>query len=320
MRFAVLYPGQGSQKVGMGADLYKETTLGNELFNKVNTLVKRDVVNIFLNGPSEELNQTINTQISITAISVALTSILKDELKKRKLEFNPCCTCGHSLGEFTSLWFIDFFNFEDLIKLVSLRGSLMQNAPVGTMAAVLNLDENQIKKVISESKIDLTLANYNTPNQFVIAGTKDNIEKITDKIKLSGGKAIILPVGGAFHSPLMKESSIVFNKELDNIKSQNNLQLKLPIYQNVDGSPSTNPQTVLDKLKRQMTSSVLWTQTINNLVNDGVTAVVEIGPGKILTGLVKKINSTIECFNVSDLKTLNEFITLYESKLLPAKS
>ena len=315
MKLAVMYSGQGSQKVGMGTDIYNDSPIGKDIFNKANTLLNRDIISICLNGPSEDLNQTKNTQIAITIISIALTLILKEELKKKNILFTPSCTCGHSLGEFSALWLIGFLSTDELIKLVSIRGNLMQNAPQGNMMAVLNLDESKIKNLIRESGGNITLANYNTPNQFVISGQKDNIEELTEKIKLTGGKAIILPVSGAFHSPLMEEASKVFNLEIDKLVLSNIKNISIPVYQNTDGNPNKDPLIIKEKLKKQMTSSVLWTQTINNLVKDGVTTVVEIGPGKILTGLVKKINPDIECHNINDLITLQEFILFYESKL-----
>ncbi|MDO8610834.1 MAG: ACP S-malonyltransferase, partial [bacterium] len=234
---------------------------------------------------------------------------------KKNILFTPCCTCGHSLGEFSALWLIGFLSTDELIKLVSIRGNLMQNAPPGSMMAVLNLDESKIKNLINESGGNITLANYNTSNQFVISGEKDNIKKLTEKIKLNGGKAIILPVSGAFHSPLMEGASKAFNLEIDKLNLSNIKNISIPVYQNTDGNPSKDPLIIKEKLKKQMTSSVLWTQTINNLVKDGVTTVVEIGPGKILTGLVEKINPDIECHNINDLITLKEFILFYESKL-----
>ena len=319
MNIAVLYPGQGSQKVGMGTDLYNSSIIGKDIFNRVNSLLSRDLASICINGPSEELNQTKNTQIAITTISIALTLLLKEELKKKHILFTPFATCGHSLGEFSALWLIGFLETEELINLVSKRGNLMQNAPPGSMMAVLNLDENKIKQILAESEDSVSLANYNTRNQFVLSGKKDNIEKLTEKIKLNGGKAIILPVSGAFHSPLMEGPSKAFDLEIDKLNLSNLKDITIPIYQNTDGKPSNTPAVIREKLKKQMTSSVLWTQTINNLVNDGVTNIVEIGPGKVLTGLVKKIDSNIECHNINDLATLQDFITYYESKLLSTR-
>lgn len=323
LKFAVLFPGQGSQKVGMGADLHEASETAKEIFNKANKILDRDISNIFLNGPIEELNQTKNTQPAIVTISAALTLILSQELKKQNLDFSPYATCGHSLGEFTALWFANLLTTEELIKLVSIRGSLMQNSKNGGMAAILNLSEEKIKNMIEsneEFKNKIVIANYNSPNQFVVSGEKEAVNKLSDVIKLEQGKAIILPVSGAFHSPLMEEASNAFNAELDKLYLSSKSTARLPIYQNYDGKSSTDINKIKDKIKKQMTSPVYWTQIVNNLVNDGVRAVIEIGPGKVLTGLVKKINPSTDCYNIYDLQTLKEFISNYEHKFLSNQS
>lgn len=322
MRFALLFPGQGSQKVAMGLDLYKETDIGKNLISQVDNLLGRNISNIFLYGPSSELNQTKNTQISIVTISVALILLLKAELKTRNIEFLPFACAGHSLGEFTALWFTNILTLEELIKIISIRGNLMQNAPSGGMAAILNTELENIKKILDseEFKDKVIIANYNSPYQFVISGQKEIITKVCEQVKSIGGKAIILPVSGAFHSMLMEEPSKMFNLELDksNILSKQNI--KIPIYQNCDGRPTNDPKVINEKIKKQMTSPVYWTQTINNLVNDGVKAVLEIGPGNVLTGLTKKINPNIDCYNIFNLNSLRDFIKNYECEFLSISS
>lgn len=309
MTIAVLFPGQGSQKVGMGLDLYQNTIIGKEIFNKVDKITGRELSKIFLYGTEEELNQTKNTQPSIVTISAALTLLLKEELKNKNISFNPVACCGHSLGEFTALWFMNFLQFDELIKLVSMRGALMQNAKAGAMAAILNLSQEKIEDILNESefKNKIVIANYNSPQQYVVSGNKESFNNAIQKIKSIGGKAIILPVSGAFHSHLMEDASKMFSTEIDNLQENQNINLTIPIYQNHDGKPSKNFRTIKEKIKKQMTSPVLWTQTINNLANDGVTAVVEIGSGKVLTGLVKKINPNIVCYNISDIDSLTLF-------------
>ncbi|MBI2996563.1 MAG: ACP S-malonyltransferase [Candidatus Melainabacteria bacterium] len=319
MYFAVLFPGQGSQKAGMGLDLYEHTEIAKDIFNKVNLQANRNISNVFLYGPQEELNQTKNTQISIVAVSVALTLLLTEELKKRSLPFKPYAACGHSLGELTALWFANFITLEDLIKLVLVRGNLMQNAPGGKMAAILNLTSEKIEKEILD-KNNLVIANYNSPTQLVISGKKEAFENIEEKVKLLGGKTIILPVSGAFHSSLMEDSSKKFVLEIDKLLELPVNNQTVPVFQNIDGLSNKDFKSIKEKLKRQMISPVLWTQTINNLVNENVRAVIEIGPGKILTGLVKKINPGIDCYNVNDLNSLQEFINIYELKLLKHQS
>lgn len=317
MKFTLLFPGQGSQKVGMGLDLYEQSDICKELFKKADNYSKKNITDIFLYGPQEELNQTKYTQVAIVIVSVALTILLKEELKTKNISFNPLACCGHSLGEFTALWYSNILTLEDLIKIVSIRGELMQNAPKGGMAAILNLNLEKIKGILEleEFKNKVIIANYNTPNQFVISGNKDLIEKIPEKVKSLGGKAIILPVSGAFHSSLMNGPAEAFNLELDKLLPKS-CNISIPIYQNTDGNPSTDYKEVKEKIKKQMTSSVLWTQTINHLVNNGVTAFIEIGPGKILTGLINKINPDLECYNVFDLSSLKDFVKTYEHKFL----
>ncbi len=321
MKFAIMFPGQGSQKVGMGLDLYEKNSLAKEIFSLVNNIVGRNISDVFLHGPQEELNQTRNTQISIVTISVVLSMLLQEKTKERNFDFNPIACCGHSLGELTALWYLNVLELEDLLKLVSIRGELMQNAPSGSMAAILNLSTEQIEKLIEnaiELKDKVVIANYNSPNQTVVSGNKEAFEKgkLPELVKQIGGKAIILPVSGAFHSPLMADPANRFNLELDKAIKHELTPLNTYIYQNYDGLPSNNYAIIKEKIKKQMTSPVYWTQTINNLVKDNVTNIVEIGPGKVLTGLVQKINPNLECFNVYDLESLENFINVYESKLL----
>ena len=314
MKFAVLFPGQGSQKVGMGLDLLEKTNLAKELFEKADNITGRKISEIFLHGPESELNQTKNTQVAIVVISVVLTLLLKDELKKKNFDFMPSACCGHSLGEFTALWFSGLLSFDDLIKIIAVRGSLMQKAPPGSMAAVLNLTVEQIENLINVDNLKnkIVIANFNTPSQLVISGELIAIEEMVPKIKLLGGKAIILPVSGAFHSPLMDVPSKEFAKEFDKLQIISNPQI--PVFQNVDAKSSTDVVNVKEKIKKQMTSSVLWTQTINNFTDVGIKTIIEIGPGKVLSGLVKKINPAIDCYNVCDYTSLVDLATDFENR------
>lgn len=322
MSFAVIFPGQGSQKVGMGLDLYEKSKIAKDLFAKFDKITNRNLTHIFLYGPSEELNQTKNTQVAILAISMALTLELNETFKNKKINMDVHGTAGHSLGEFTALWYSKILETDDVIKIVTTRASLMQKTQEGRMAAVLNLNTDEIQKIIYETNFSgkIVIANYNSSTQHVISGGKDDVIQFTNKIKQVGGKAIILPVSGAFHSALMQDASIIFTKELNKLNILSKEKTKIPIYQNIDGKPSSDSNLIIEKIKKQMISPVYWTQTINNLVKNGVKDVVEIGPGKVLTGLVKKINPEISCFNISDLNSLEDFIHYYERKSLSTKS
>ena len=315
-----MFPGQGSQKIGMGLDLFEKFDAARELFKKADEIIGREILKIIFYGPDNDLNQTKNTQPAIFLISVLLMLLLQEELKKKKLDFKPKACCGHSLGEFSALWFAGFLSFEDLLKLVSLRGELMQNAPKGAMAAVLNLSSKKIDEMIKQENLSgkIVIANYNSPVQYVISGEKNAVELFLPKIKLTGGKVILLPVSGAFHSTLMSEPSRIFSLEVDKLNPKSSGEI--PIFQNYDGNPSINFSEIKEKIKKQMTSSVLWTQTINSLSKSGIDSVLEIGPGKILTGLVKKINPGIKTYNIFDYQSLIEFVTLCESDLMIFKS
>ena len=320
MRFAVIFPGQGSQKVGMGHDLFEQTEIGKKIFEKINAVTGKDLSNIILNGPSEELNQTKNTQISIVAISIILVLLLEEKIKIKNLSFNPFACCGHSLGELTALWYTDLIDLDSFLKLVLLRGEIMQKAPEGGMAAILNLTSEKIEALLKENNLKdkLVIANHNSPSQLVISGNKDAIQSLPELIKKADGKTIILPVGGAFHSPLMNEPANLFINAINKLKITN--KAKIPIYQNSDGLPSEESKDIVEKLKKQMISPVYWTQTINNLVTEKVSTFIEIGPGKVLTGLVKKINPETDCYNIEDLDSLNDFIDKYEHKLLSTRT
>lgn len=313
MSLAILFPGQGSQKTGMGLDLYEHTVTGKELFDEIDSIAGRKISEIIFRGPDSELNQTKNTQIAILAVSIILSTLIKEKIKDER--FQPAAVCGHSLGESTALWYTGILNLKEVISLVLIRGKLMQNAPPGGMAAVLNVPAAKINEILNmpDFKDKLVVANYNSPSQLVISGEKESINKLPEFIKQFNGKTIILPVSGAFHSSLMTSPSEKFNQEINNLLTRKLNNTSIPIYQNTDASASCHPSEIINKLKKQMTSPVYWTQTINNLVKDGVTEVVEIGPGKVLTGLTKKINPNLGLYNINDLASLNEFVKNYGS-------
>jgi [acyl-carrier-protein] S-malonyltransferase len=286
MKKAYVFPGQGSQFVGMGKDLYENSPLAKELFEKANSILGFRITDILFSGTDEELKQTKVTQPAIFLHSVILAKTLGDSLK-------PDMVAGHSLGEFSALVANNTLSFEDALVLVSKRALAMQKAcelNPSTMAAILNLDDAVIETIcaeISQSGEVVVAANYNSPGQLVISGSINGINIACEKLKAAGAKrALVLPVGGAFHSPLMQPAAI----ELEAAINATNFNTPIcPVYQNVTASAVSNPDEIKKNLIAQLTAPVKWTQTVQQMVADGATSFVEVGPGKVLQGLVKKI-------------------------------
>ncbi len=286
---AFVFPGQGAQFVGMGKDLYESSDLAKELFEKANAILGYRITDIMFDGTEEDLRQTKVTQPAVFLHSVISALCLGDE-------FKPDMTAGHSLGEFSALVTSGALTFEDGLKLVYARAMAMQKAcesTPSTMAAILGLPDEKVEEICSiVNKEEVCVpANYNCPGQVVISGTIAGIEKACKLMLEAGAKrALPLKVGGAFHSPLMDSAK----KELaEAIEKTNFSQPKCPIYQNVDAKPHNNPDEIKELLIAQLTSSVRWTQTVQNMIADGATEFTECGPGKVLQGLVKKIDSSV---------------------------
>lgn len=282
---AYVFPGQGAQFSGMAKDLFDSSSTARDLFNKANNILGFKISEIMFEGTEEELKQTKVTQPAIFLHSVILSIVKKDE-------FKPDMLAGHSLGEFSALTAAGALSFEDGLKLVALRAKLMQHAcelQPSTMAAVLKLDVNTVDSVIKQINNDIVVAaNYNTPAQIVISGTLSGVEAASEKLKEVGGRVVPLKVGGAFHSPLMEPA----RKELGETIKKVDLKTPIcPIYQNVNAQPVKNVDVIKSNLISQLTSPVRWVQTINNMIADGATTFYEVGPGKVLQGLIKKIKS-----------------------------
>lgn len=277
-----VFPGQGAQFTGMGKELYDSDKAARDLFERANEIVSFDLTDIMFNGSSDQLKETKVTQPAIFLHSVALAITYKD--------FNPLMVAGHSLGEFSALVAARALSFDDGLRLVSSRAKAMQKAcesNPGTMAAVLGLDEKIIEEICNTIDGVVIPANYNSPGQVVISGTLEAVNIACQKMKEAGAKrALLLPVGGAFHSPLMEPARQELAQAIENTQFSRPI---CPIYQNVDALPHTDPDEIKKNLLMQLTSSVKWTQTIENMCKDGANTFVELGPGNVLQGLIKKI-------------------------------
>jgi [acyl-carrier-protein] S-malonyltransferase len=291
---AYIFPGQGSQFSGMGKDLYDNSALAKELFEKANDILGFRITDIMFAGTDEELKQTKVTQPAIFLHAVILAKTLGDSLQ-------PDMVAGHSLGEFSALVANKTLSFEDALVLVSKRAMAMQKAceqNPSTMAAVLNLDDKIIEEIcaeITQSGETVVAANYNCPGQLVISGTINGVNIACEKLKAAGAKrALVLPVGGAFHSPLMQPAAVELEAA---INATNFAQPICPVYQNVTAAAVSNPDEIKKNLIAQLTAPVKWTQTVQQMVADGATQFIEVGPGKVLQGLVKKVSPTSEAIS-----------------------
>lgn len=291
---AYVFPGQGSQFSGMGKDLYENSALAKELFEKANTILGFRITDIMFAGTDEELKQTKVTQPAIFLHSTILAATLGDS-------FKPEMVAGHSLGEFSALVANKTLSLEDALVLVSKRALAMQKAceaQPSTMAAILNLDDKIVEDIcaeISQSGEVVVAANYNCPGQLVISGTINGINMACEKMKAAGAKrALVLPVGGAFHSPLMEPAQVELAAA---IKATTFNTPICPIYQNVTANAVTNPVEIQANLIAQLTAPVKWTQTVIQMLADGANSFTEVGPGKVLQGLVKKVNKNVEAIS-----------------------
>ena len=284
---AYVFPGQGAQFVGMGKDLYENVPQAKELFEKANEILGFRITDLMFNGTDEDLKQTKVTQPAIFLHSVILAKSLGDD-------FKPEMVAGHSLGEFSALVAAGALSFEDGLRLVAARANAMQKAcelNPSAMAAVLGLADEKVEEICASIDGVVVAANYNCPGQLVISGANEAIDAACEALKAAGAKrALKLPVGGAFHSPLMEPARVELEAA---IEATTVSQPICAVYQNVDAKPYTDPAQIKKNLVAQLTAPVRWTQTVQNMVADGVSSFVELGPGKVLQGLVNKIAKDI---------------------------
>lgn len=288
---AYVFPGQGAQFTGMGKNMYDESAMAKAMFEQANDILGFRITDLMFAGNDEDLRQTRVTQPAIFLHSVILAATLGDN-------FQPGMVAGHSLGEFSALVAANALSFENGLKLVSARAQAMQKAcetEPSTMAAIIGLDDETTEKVLAGINEIVVPANYNSPGQLVISGSVKGVEIACEKLKAAGAKrALPLKVGGAFHSPLMEPARIELAEAIDKTSFYKPV---CPIYQNVNALPAIDPVVIQQNLIAQLTSPVRWTQTVLNMIADGASTFIEVGPGTVLQGLVKKADPSVEAFS-----------------------
>lgn len=303
-KIAFIFPGQGAQVVGMGKDLYDNYGEAKKVFDIANNVLGKSITKLCFEGPEEALKQTINTQPSIVTMSIAALEAFKSQLK-----ITPSFTAGHSLGEYCAMYCSGVMDLETTIKAIQKRAELMSQVKGGTMAAVLNAPAGSIEKALEEaSKIGyVDVANYNSPVQVVITGDENAVSKAGELLLEAGAKRVVpLAVSGAFHSKFLEGASKEFAEFVSDLDLSS---ASVPVVTNVDGAATISSEDFRNKMPRQICSSVHWTQTIENMIQNGVDTFVEIGPGKVLAGLNKKISSEITTYNIYDKESLETTIS-----------
>ena len=298
-KIAFIFPGQGSQAVGMGKDLYDNFEASKHVFDKANEVLGKDIKKICFEGDEEVLKQTVNTQPAILTTSIACLEALKS-----LVDVTPAYVAGHSLGEYAAYYKAGVVDLEHALTLIQKRADLMSDAPAGAMTAVLNATDDQIKEALEKANKDgyVDVANYNSPSQLVITGDADAVKKSGEYLQEMGVKRVIpLAVSGAFHSMLMKDASEKFAEFIADMDIKN---AQIPVITNVDAEITT--ENFKPKMSKQICSSVYWTQTIQRMIENGVEIFVELGNGKVLSGLNRKISSEITTYNVYDKATCEE--------------
>ncbi|MXV75908.1 ACP S-malonyltransferase [Candidatus Poribacteria bacterium] len=299
-QLAFIFPGQGSQQVGMGAALARAYPIANAIFQEADAALGRGLSQLCFEGPEDALKQTENTQLAILTCSVATLQILKE------LGITPTAVAGHSLGEYSALVAAGVLEFADALRLVHARARLMAEAgktQQGTMAAILGMENAQLQQLCATAEGTVNIANYNCPGQLVISGEVDAINQVISlaKVEIGERRCRLLPVSGAFHSPLMLPAQQKFKSVLDTITLH---PPQVDIVMNVTGEFATDAENIRHLLFQQITQPVQWEKTLHTIRNTGITRFIEVGPGKVLSGLVKRTLSDSNALNVEDTKTL----------------
>lgn len=303
-KIAFVFPGQGSQSVGMGLDIYENFESAKDIYKKANEVLERSISKLCFEGPEEDLKQTQNTQPAILTTSIAILKAF-EEVTKIKPDF----VAGHSLGEYAALYEAEVLSLEDTFRLIQKRADAMSKVKGGTMAAVLALSDDKVKEVLSNVKTGYVgVANYNCTGQVVITGEENAVKEASELLLEAGAKRVLpLAVSGAFHSQMMRGASEEFEKGMDGIKISD---AKIPVLTNVDAEITTKADDFKIKMPKQIYSSVYWTQSIQKMIENGVDTFVELGNGKILAGLIKKINPDVKIYNIYNTETLNDVSNL----------
>ena len=309
-KIAFLFPGQGSQAVGMGKDLYDNFEAAKNVFDSADKILGKSITTLCFEGPEENLKQTVNTQPCIVTMSIAALEALKSQL-----DITPTFTAGHSLGEYCAMYCSGVMNLETTLKAIQKRADLMGATKGGAMAAILNAPEGSLEKALKEaSEVGyVDVANYNSPAQVVITGDENAVKKAGELLSEAGARRVVpLAVSGAFHSNFMEEAGHEFASFVQDLDMEN---AQVPVFTNVDAQATMLSAEFKNKMPKQIYSSVHWTQTIENMIKDGVDTFIEIGPGKVLAGLNRKIDSSVKSYNIYDKESLESTINALKEEM-----